>query len=53
MLFIVSGPGRAIMPEPQTGPEEQSTVHPGPSAGHVPASPHHPVTLRRQDGNTR
>lgn len=39
------------MPEPQVSLEEQSSVHPGPVTRHLPASPHYPVPLRRQDGN--
>lgn len=51
--FLCSFVGGTVMPEPQIGLEEQSSVHPRPVARYLPASPHYPVPIRRQDGNAR
>lgn len=51
LTSVVCVPGGPAVPEPQGGAQEQPAVHPGPAAGHVPASAHHPVPLRGQDGD--
>lgn len=45
--------GGAVVPKPQIGSEEQPPLHPGLAARHLPAPAYHPVTLRRQNGDTR
>lgn len=53
LSVCVSEPGGAFVPESEGGAEEQSALHPGSAAGHLPTPAHHSVSIRGQNGNPR